>query len=698
LLTFSSSRPSIRCLLAAVPLILLAAVMWMFLPQAQGQADRDVLTLLFEHQQALEGRLTGDLQGSMSRGTAAEGEPAARASRRIEQSAETDPDPATLHDLALLRLSQGRYDEAILTLESVLALSPAEAGPANDLAAAYLTRAEARNQTFDLLLALGSAKRALEAEPHFPQALFNRALILTRLFLRHQATASWEAFLRTGPSPLWEMEARRRLAEFDRPTLDEEWEVEWPHLEQAALRGNLATVRSLVGRFPNPARLKAEEKLLPEWASARERGDLAQAAAQLTEARRIGAALSEATSDAMALNTVAGIDRAIAERDEPRLAVLISGHGAYGRGLSLYRTQELDRALPILEEAVRKLRAAGSPLADSAELYVTICVHYADSSRAARELSSLRKDVDAHRYPILAGLTEWMLGTVENNRGHPERALRHFKATRELLEGSLGPQGVAYVHVLNAETLQRLGENEEAWRERRAALRHTARLGDRRWLHGALYESAHSLVEQGAPSLALDFLDELLANNLAWGNIGALTEAHLLRGRAFDLLGRNGEALDSFHAAQAQAFKIGAGPLRDRVAAALALAEGEGLVATDPARAVDRLTAALESHREQGFFFQITRVLTARARAHLALGNDEQAEDDLEQAISEYERVRDGVQDERLRLSYFEQAQETFDEMIARVSFWTSPSGVPSKAGCHGPWPARRSVAACHEE
>ena len=122
-------------------------------------------------------RLAGDLQGAartsvpLTSGRASPGAPAVRGSWQIERRAAIDPGKASLHDLGLLRLAQGRLNEAILTLESVGAVSGAEAGPANDLAVAYLTRAEAQDRAFDLVLSIAAAERALMANPRFPQAL-----------------------------------------------------------------------------------------------------------------------------------------------------------------------------------------------------------------------------------------------------------------------------------------------------------------------------------------------------------------------------------------------------------------------------------------------------------------------------------------------------------------------------------------------
>lgn len=665
----SRDRLASGLLLVAAPL--LAIGIWMALGRGSRTTDRDLLAPLLARQPALAGRLAGDLQEAAHTsvppifGRSSPATPTVRGSRQIERRAAIDPGKASLYDLGLLRLAEGRLNEAILTLEAVAAVSAADAGPANDLAVAYLTRAEAQDRAFDLVLSIEAAERALMVDPRFPQALYNRALALTQLHLEGQARSAWEAFLQVEPRAPASVEAKRLLEELSQRTLEEQWQQESPRLESIALRRDATALRSVVGGFASQVRQDAEERLLPAWGSVWESGDLGRASAGLGAVRQIGLALWETTHDAMVRDAVAVIDLAEAKRDRGRLAALAAGQIAYGRGLALYRHQELDAAVPLVSSARRALTAAGSPLANEAELYADICLHYRNTSEAGRQLAELRGRTDEHLYPVLAGQIEWMLGTVENNEGRPEAALRHFHSTLELLEPALGKVACGFVHVLLAETFQRLGEDQEAWRQRRSALGGTARLGDRRRLHGALYEAAHSLVEEGAPALALDILAELLESDLAWARAGALAETHLLHGQALELLGRGAEALAAFQAAEAQSAAIGAGPLRDRVAAEISLAEGEGLVARDPRRAVESLTKTLESQLGEGYRFQVIRVLTARARAYRALGDEGRVKTDLERAIAEHERVRGSVRDEQLRLSYFERAQAAFDEMVS---------------------------------
>jgi CHAT domain-containing protein len=577
----------------------------------------------------------------------------------IEHRAANAPSSRTLQDLGLLRLAQGRYTDAILSLEAASAQAPGDPKPASDLAASYLVRGRAENRAFDLILALDAADRALAVEPQLAEALFNRAEALTRLSLRSQARVAWELLLRQEGRSAWSVHAGRHLHELTVPTVAESWRIERPLLEGAALRHDARTVREIVRRFPHPVRLDAEERILPAWGEARRSGDYGAAATRLAIAAEIGAALAEATGDAMILDTTTAIGQA----REPGLAEMAEGLAVFGRGVDLFNRSKIEEARSLLVAAERKLRSGGSPFRGWAEFYGAVCDHYSNPARAFQTFSRLRRQTDEHRYPVLAGRATWLLGTIANNEGRPEEALRHYRSAFVLLDASTGPQLSSFVHVLLGEAYMALGEAEKAWEERFTALAGISRTGEPRRLHAALNETANALLNVGYAGPALAVSGELQDNARAWGKPSALAEAALERGWALDLLGRHDEALEQFQEAEARAAGLDPG-LRARITGPLALAKASALTGGNPARGVEILTGALSADLDNGYLFQLTRLLTARARSYRALGDDVRAESDLRRAIEYHENMRSGVRDEQFRLSSFERAQEVFDEMI----------------------------------
>lgn len=516
----------------------------------------------------------------------------------------------------------------------------------------------------DLVRALGALHRAQSLDPTFPEARFNRALVLGHLHLRDQARQAWQDYLELDPISPWAGEARVRLRELGSRSLANMWREERPRLEAAVERRDFARVEEVVRRLPNRARVAVEEEALGLWGAAVEAGDTQEARRQLAFSRALGSALERVTGDAMVADAVAVIDRAVHEGPPSELERLAAGHSAFGGGLSLYRNQEGEAALPYLADAARLLREAGSPFAGWAEFYATACTHYADATEALAVFRRLETATDPDRYRVLGGFQSWMAGTVSNYLNRPEDALAAYGiARRRLASAGSQPETHGFLHVLFAETYEILGERDVAWRERLSALAAAANGGDTRRRHSTLYEAA-SAAARIAPAAAVDFVEEALQNAEAWGNAGALVEAYSLAGRTYAAVGRHEEALAAFDASRGHAARVGQGEQTEKIAMEAALVEGEMLVELDPRSAVKRLSTALETARRRSFLGFDHRMLAARARAWSALGDPDSAEEDLQRALALYEGVREELQSESLRLSYFEGAQDAFDAMI----------------------------------
>jgi CHAT domain-containing protein/tetratricopeptide (TPR) repeat protein len=569
-----------------------------------------------------------------------------------------------LHELALRDLFRGDLSTGISRLEDSTLRRPEDAAAWNDLAVARLERAGREDRPADLVRALAAIDRTLAVSPELPQARFNQALILGRLHVRGQAREAWQRHLQADPSSPWADEARDGLRALGSQSLAKLWEAELPALREAIARGDANAVREVVRRMPHRARVSVEEEALGLLGAAVEDGDAEEAVRQLAFSRALGKALAETTGDVMVRESVALIDRAAEQGPPGLLDRLARGHAAFSRGLALYRDQEGEAALPWLEESARLLAEAESPFAGWARFYRTVCTHHTEVAETFAAFQRLEATTDPARYPVLAGSDAWMVGTVASYLNRPEEALAELTVARDrLASAGAPPESHGFVHVLLAETYDLLGEPDEAWRERVAGLAAAAQGGDRRRLHSTLHEAAGAAARID-PGAALPFVRELIESDRAWGNQGALVEAYSLAGRTFAAVHRYQDALDAFASAREHASGVGRGAQSEQIEMEVALAEGEALVDVDPHAAVSRLTAALDSARGRSFLGFDDRMLRARARAWQALGDVDAAEEDLLKALAVYEGVRQDLRDERLRLSYFEGAQDAFDAMI----------------------------------
>ncbi len=112
---------------------------------------------------------------------------------------------------ARIALASGETAQAAERIQQVLN----ERGPTpqvlNDLAAAWAARAERNRDVMSAERALRAVDQALAMLPSFPEALFNRALILNLLNRPEQACAALAAFRAAENDPRWTEDATARL-------------------------------------------------------------------------------------------------------------------------------------------------------------------------------------------------------------------------------------------------------------------------------------------------------------------------------------------------------------------------------------------------------------------------------------------------------------------------------------------------------
>jgi Flp pilus assembly protein TadD len=106
----------------------------------------------------------------------------------------------------------GNVDLAIDALQNVVQARPADPLVRNDLGAAFMTRAQGGGREDDWDRALAEIEEALRRDPNLSEALFNRALTLTRRGRVDPAREAWERYLEHDARSPWSDEARRHLS------------------------------------------------------------------------------------------------------------------------------------------------------------------------------------------------------------------------------------------------------------------------------------------------------------------------------------------------------------------------------------------------------------------------------------------------------------------------------------------------------
>jgi CHAT domain-containing protein/tetratricopeptide (TPR) repeat protein len=129
---------------------------------------------------------------------------------------ETPDDPEWLRARGQADLLDGRYSSAVDALQRARDLRPNSFELETDLATALFERAEADNSVADYSTAADLLSKALRQNPDDEISLFNRALVLERLFLFDQADDDWEHYLKIDPAGGWASEARQHLEDLKR--------------------------------------------------------------------------------------------------------------------------------------------------------------------------------------------------------------------------------------------------------------------------------------------------------------------------------------------------------------------------------------------------------------------------------------------------------------------------------------------------
>lgn len=586
----------------------------------------------------------------------------ARLVRQIEREAERNRTPHNIADAAVLRLLLGQPGGALERLRRAAESAPRDAELMNDLAAAYLASYEVSHDPSELVTGLETAERALALPGAPAEALFNRALAMEELFLHQQARLAWVRYLSADPGSPWAKEARSRLAQLDQASEDALWLAARDELVQAVEKSEPGRVKRLVGRFPQRARLWAEEDLLPSWGRAWEEGHETAAARFLGTARAIGVALADHHGERMLLDTVAAVEEARDRRS--RLTALARGHLAYARGLELYRAAQDTGALQHFTTAARLLASAASPYSGWARFRAALCAFYAGDNRGVLSaLAALERDLAMSSYPSLLGRARLLEGMAHLRLAEMADSLRCYRLGLAAFTPTDEKEHIAAAHLMTAENLSYQGDAERAWEHRIEALSLSHRIGGSVYYYNTLRDGAEDLLRRGRLRGALALQSEMVAWSRRERDPLVMTETLLARSRTYLRLGDRQRATGDLDRAGELLMGVAQGERRLRLATDLRLARAEMDLASDAS--VKSISSAIVWATQRRDRFRLPGLFAKRAQARLSAGDLDGAITDLDAAIAESERQRSEVREEPLRVSYLDQALPLYEEMVS---------------------------------
>jgi hypothetical protein len=553
----------------------------------------------------------------------------------IERS-QHDTSAQAQHDAGVAMVLTQNAEEAMARLEKAAATMPS--APAwSDLAAARYATASDHGRAALYAQALAACDAALRIDANFPEALFNRALILERMGLVDAARAAWTRSLEVDPSSPWADEARAHLADLPAGKKSSEFERMRPLIEDAAARGDATSLRRLLAPHAARARAYAEAEYLGRWGEAALQGKDADAGRWLTIARTIGAAMADGEGELLLRDATQAID----DLPTAKRAALAASHAAYRAGRIAYSRQQLEEASADLSLAAAGFSESGSPMALVARYYIAGIQQTKHESGAAAELRSVLREVDARPgYRSLRAHVRWELGRAYAFDYDWTRAIATLSEAARMFRDAGDRTNEAFVETILSSSLAAAGRGDEAWSWRIDSLRAFSAEGNPARLAVALTGAARAefLAGRKEAALALARLPQQVAGDAAQRSLvfDALQFQAMIESQSGDAAG----ALRTTQRASTLAQEIADPSMRARRLADVDVAIGAATAAADPARAIAPLTRAIDFYRRIDLPMALPEPLLLRARCAVRTGDADAASRDLEDGMRIVERHR----------------------------------------------------------
>jgi CHAT domain-containing protein len=588
------------------------------------------------------------------------------AAAQIEALATQEPSSENLQALGLAHLALGDLAEAVTSLESALGYDPHDPQVLSDLAAVLLERGSGPGGLEEAVRALSLADEAVEIDPALAEPCFNRALALERLHLREAAIESWEDYARIDPHSPWTDDARKRSERLGLPTSSEAWNSARASLEAAAGNGDEAQLRGIIAGQQQATREWLLYEQLARWGDEILHGDVPMAASTLQAAANVARVHAALSTDPMAVEIVSALRPASGEgTTSPRLRTLASAHQALAEARQQLAEFHIDKARPLLESASADFLRGGSPAWFWASRALLVTDYYrGDHTSALRRLAMLRPKAESHGYHAVVGHLHWLEGLNDVVQARLSDALGHYQLGLAAFERGGETGNAAVLRSLISECLHSLGDRDEEWRERDAALAGLGEEMEERRSEGILMESGIAALEDGFPRAALYFQEPGLVSARKRGDPVQAADGLLSRGLIHTHLRKADEAIADLEEARTWTDRITDVNLRRRLDAELAYTRGLADALGDVDAAYTSLTGAINYFERRGADLRLPELYLARGRVALRRNDDVAANVDFRTGIAAFEAQRLAVVPPGQRISFFDTASELFDDAI----------------------------------
>lgn len=551
----------------------------------------------------------------------------------------------------------GSIDDAIADLREATRRNPSNASALNDLAVALTERAERNDDPSVLIDAFMAADSAVRLSPSSREAQFTLAVLLERLYLRRDAIDAWNRYLKLDSSSPWAKEAQKRLVAL-RPRTDL-WKDANERLLHALSISDSQTIRSIVRDHPSDTRKMIQQKL-GEWGTTLSRGDSANARAQLAIARTLAAPLRDATGDALMVDAVAAIDRALTQKDVARLQALTNGYPALAKGEQA-RASAAGRA--DLATARKLLAFGGSPMRQWALLQEGLGqFRWQDSA-----LATLRavRDSAPKQYRVLRSMAAQYEGLIYNQRSDYGHSLTAYDTALAESRGTDEPQIAPRVDAWLAEVEAVLRGRQAGWRRRYRVLTTTPRYPTSNSALYTAFDYAAMATADEAPRLALRYSSEAIRIAREPADLAEMSYALRRRAGLLARLGQIDSAKHDIAAALDVARQFSDTTARTKQIADVLFAGAQIDLPSAPATAETELRQVIDEYRAKKYEMDLSMAYLYLAQSRVAMGKIEPARAAFDSATGLMQRQRATVKDYAERVRFLDAARNVIDQVVA---------------------------------
>ncbi|HEX6086235.1 MAG TPA: CHAT domain-containing protein [Thermoanaerobaculia bacterium] len=560
------------------------------------------------------------------------------------------------HAAAVVHLLGEQHDAAIAQL-AAMAEERDDAAIWNDLGAANHDAAVRSGSMARLQDALAAVDQALLFDPGFSEALFNRALILERFFLRDAAAAAWRDFLAQAARDGWRDEAQQHLDALTAPqrTVASEIGSHYPRLQN----GDGAAARELLYLDAGDTRMFGQTVGLARWGEAWRNKDR-DADRHVAALRTLAAELKQFSGEALLSESVDAIERA----DNVQRDALAHGHIAFRDARVAYDRRKMAEAEQKFQDAARALGAGSSPLAIEARLYAAAARFWQHQHDEAVADYRALLPLIPERHAALRANVDWLLASCFITRADTGRSLAHLGRAIEAFTRLGETNTAAYLQNMTAQVYDGIGDHRRADHHRVLALRVLGSTSDHRLVH-TINGMTYAAVTRKQWRAARSFLTVQLDANAKAHDAELQIVALLRRVRLHGHLGDRAAAEADLNAAKVIAAAVPDRKHREKLQ--IDCDAAAALLSNDPRTAIVLLTDALAFHGKNGSRRLMPQMYLRRGRMYLALADHVRAASDFESGIALLESQRETVEKGEQRWGVLDAAEELFDEAIAEA-------------------------------